>query len=118
MSKRLDYIDILKGFSILCITFLHFEAGVLPLGLLLLAIVVEKWHIMRFFTYWGRNSLVLMVTHYSIVMVLCQIFDKYVMGGSEFVGWRTIVYFVATVLLTYPIVWFFNNKARFMLGRR
>ena len=30
MNKRLDYIDILKGFAILCITFLHFEAGVLP----------------------------------------------------------------------------------------
>ena len=30
MNKRLDYIDILKGLSILCITFLHFEAGVIP----------------------------------------------------------------------------------------
>ena len=30
MNKRFEYIDILKGFAILCITFLHFEAGVLP----------------------------------------------------------------------------------------
>lgn len=30
MSKRLDYIDATKGVAILCITFLHFEQGVIP----------------------------------------------------------------------------------------
>ena len=118
---------VIIGLSIYFSSFSHLELGVIlhfvpsvlgPLGLLLLASVVERWHIMQFFAYWGRNSLVLMVTHYSIVLVLCQIFDKYVMGCGEFVGWRTIVYFVVTVLLTYPLVWLFNNKARFMLGRR
>lgn len=115
------------GLSIYFASFSNLDLGVVtyflpsvlgPLGLLLFAVVVERWHIMQFFTYWGRNSLVLMVTHYSIVMVLCQIFDKYVLGCSEFIGWRTIVYFVVTVLLTYPLVWFFNNKVRFMLGKR
>ena len=126
LSKRvlLMVALVIIGLSIYFASFSKLSLGVVayflpsvlgPLGLLLLAIVVEKWHIMRFFTYWGRNSLVLMVTHYSIVMVLCQIFDKYVLGCNEFVGWRTIVYFVVTVLLTYPIVWFFNNKSRFML---
>ena len=129
LSKRvlLMVALVIIGLSIYFASFSKLSLGVVayflpsvlgPLGLLLLAIVVEKWHIMRFFTYWGRNSLVLMVTHYSIVMVLCQIFDKYVLECNEFVGWRTIVYFVVTVLLTYPLVWFFNNKARFMLGRR
>lgn len=30
MTKRLDYIDATKGVAILCITFLHFEKGVIP----------------------------------------------------------------------------------------
>lgn len=30
MQKRLDYIDATKGVAILCITFLHFEQGVIP----------------------------------------------------------------------------------------
>ena len=30
MNKRLDYIDATKGIAILCITFLHFEKGVIP----------------------------------------------------------------------------------------
>ena len=30
MTKRLDYIDATKGVAIQCITFLHFEKGVIP----------------------------------------------------------------------------------------
>lgn len=89
-----------------------------PLGWMLVAKMLEGGRMMRFFAYWGRNSLVLMATHYSIVLVLCQIVDRYCFGCDEFVGWRTIVYFVVAVVLTYPLVWFFNNKARFMLGRK
>lgn len=118
---------VIVGLSIYFSSFSHLNLGVIscfvpsvlgPLGLLLLASVVERWSIMQFFAYWGRNSLVLMVTHYSIVLVLCQIFDKYVMGCGEFVGCRTIVYFVITILLTYPLVWFFSSRAGFMLGQK
>ena len=89
-----------------------------PLGWMLVAKMLEGGRVMQIFAYWGRNSLVLMATHYSIVLVLCQIVDRYCFGCDEFVGWRTIVYFVVAVVLTYPLVWFFNNKARFMLGRK
>ena len=88
-----------------------------PLGWMLVAKMLERGRVMQFFSYWGRNSLVLMATHYSILLVLCKIVDEYYFGCTEFIGWRTIVYFVVTVILTYPLVWFFNNKARFMLGR-
>lgn len=118
---------VIIGLSIYFSSFSYLNLGVIsyfvpsvlgPLGLLLLASVIERRCIMQFFAYWGRNSLVLMVTHYSIVLVLCQIFDKYVMGCDEFVGCRTIVYFVITILLTYPLVWFFSNRAGFMLGKK
>jgi len=85
MNKRLDYIDILKGLSILCITFLHFEAGVIPLWL-------NVW--------------------IGMFMVSAFYFTSgWVMGLKD-------DKMSVTVLLTYPLVWLFNNKARFMLGRR
>lgn len=97
----------------------HFLPSVLgPLGLLLLAKVVERWRVMQFFVYWGCNSMVLMIAHESFFHRLSKIFDKYVLGYDVFWGERTLVYFVVTVLLCYPIVCFFNNRARFMLGKK
>ena len=72
----------------------------------------------RFFTYWGVNSLILMCTHFSITMEVLMAFDKHVLHRPIFEGSRTIIYFVICVLLTYPLVWLFNGKLRFMLGRK
>lgn len=72
----------------------------------------------RFFTYWGVNSLILMCTHFSITMEILMAFDRHILHHPIFVGPRTIIYFVVCILLTYPLVWLFNGKLRFMLGRR
>ena len=72
----------------------------------------------RFFTYWGVNSLILMCTHFSITMEVLMAFDKYILHHPVFEGPRTIIYFVICILLTYPLVWLFNGKLRFMLGKR
>lgn len=118
---------VIIGLSIYFSSFSHLNLGVIsyfvpsvlgPLGLLLLASVVERRRIMQFFIFWGRNSLALMLTHESFLHELSKIFDKYVLGFDILWGERTLVYFVVTILLSYPIVWFFNNRARFMLGRK
>lgn len=44
-----------------------------PLGWILLAKSIQDWRILEFFNYWGINSLNLMVTHYSIVLVVFTI---------------------------------------------
>ena len=72
----------------------------------------------RFFTYWGANSLILMCTHFSITMEILMAFDKQILHHPVFEGPRTIVYFAICILLTYPFVWLFNGKLKFMLGRK
>ena len=72
----------------------------------------------RFFTYWGVNSLILMCTHFSIIQVLLTTFDKHVLNHPTFEGYRTILYFVICVILTYPLVYLFNGKLKFMLGKK
>ena len=72
----------------------------------------------KFFAYWGVNSLILMCTHFSITMEVLMAFDKYILHHPVFEGPRTIIYFVICILLTYPLVWLFNGKLRFMLGKK
>lgn len=80
--------------------------------------VLAKGFITSFFTYWGVNSLILMCTHFSITMEILMAFDRCILHHTTFEGPRTIIYFVICVLLTYPLVWLFNGKLRFMLGRK
>lgn len=80
--------------------------------------VFTKGIITRFFTYWGVNSLILMCTHFSITMEILIAFDKLVLHHPVFAGPRTIIYFVICIILTYPMVWLFNGKLRFMLGKK
>ena len=80
--------------------------------------VFTKGIITRFFTYWGVNSLILMCTHFSITMEILMAFDKYVLHHPVFTGPRTIIYFVICILMTYPLVYLFNGKLRFMLGKK
>ena len=72
----------------------------------------------KFFAYWGVNSLILMCTHFSITMEVLMAFDKYILHHPVFEGPKTIIYFVICILLTYPLVWLFNGKLRFMLGKK
>lgn len=80
--------------------------------------VFTKNIITGFFTYWGVNSLILMCTHFSITMEILMAFDKYMLHHPIFEGPRTVIYFVICIILTYPLVWLFNGKLRFMLGRK
>lgn len=71
----------------------------------------------RFFIYWGVNSLVLMCTHYSITEEVFKIFNVKVLHQG-FNGWITILYFILTIILTYPLVNLFNGRLKFMLGKK
>lgn len=83
----------------------------------LFAICKNNNYINRFFIYWGVNSLVLMCTHYSITEEIFKIFNANVLH-KEFNGWITILYFILTIILTYPMVTLFNGKLKFMLGKK
>lgn len=79
-----------------------------PLGFILLFKGVQSWKLWNYFDYWGRNSLSLMVTHYSIVQVLIVIFIEKVLH-LPFDGWITIYAFVASMPVQYLITQALNR---------
>lgn len=87
-----------------------------PLGWLLLAKSIQRWRIMTFFNYWGLNSLNLMVTHYSIIMVF---FTIVIENGlhQHFSGWITIICFILSMPIQYLLVPLINKYAKFTLGK-
>lgn len=96
-----------------------FISNILPeIGLIGIFVLIAQSYTGRFFSYWGRNSLIMMCTHFSIVMEIIMVFDKIIMGHPDFYGWSTIYYFIVAVLATYPLVWLFNSKLSFMLGKK
>lgn len=87
-----------------------------PLGLLLLSIPLSRLKQSHFFTYWGKNSIVLMGMHYSILQVICAYISTHYLH-LPFENLTAILFFIITIICTYPIVWLFNSKLPFMLGK-
>lgn len=95
-----------------------FISNILPvIGFMGIFVLISRSWIGSFFKYWGKNSLILMCTHFSITMELFMAFDIYVLHHREFSGPRTIIYFIICIILTYPIVILFNRRLNFMLGK-
>ena len=88
------------------------------IAFLCLFAVFTKGIITRFFTFWGVNSLILMCTHFSITMEILMAFDRCILHHTTFEGPRTIIYFAICILTTYPLVYLFNGKLKFMLGKK
>lgn len=87
-----------------------------PLGWLLLAKSVQEWKFLDIFNYWGINSLNLMVTHYSITLVLFTIVIENVLK-QPFYGWITIICFILSMPIQYLLVPLINKYAKFTLGK-
>lgn len=87
-----------------------------PLGWLLLAKTFQNSKLLNYLNFWGLNSLSLMVTHYSIIMVLFiiiveRVFDK------PFNGWITIICFLLSLPVQYLLVIVINRYAKFTIGK-
>lgn len=102
---RLYYVN-----ELICQTFPVF-------GFMCLFAILPANPVSGFFIYWGRNSLILMCTHFSITEEIFKIFDRVVLHHESFSGISTLVYFALAVLLTYPMVRLFHHKLGFMLGK-
>ncbi len=97
----------------------NFLSNSLPaVGMMCVFVLVGHTAFGRFFSYWGRNSLVMMCLHFSILYEICLTIDKYVFHHDHFTGWNTVVYFIVSVLVMYPLVTLFEGKLSFMLGRQ
>ena len=87
-----------------------------PLGWLLLVKSIQDLKILDFFNYWGLNSLNLMVTHYSIVLVLFTIIVEKGFG-IPFEGAVTLICFVVSLPIQYLLVRVIDKYAKFTLGK-
>ncbi len=88
-----------------------------PIGILLLSKAVERSRLADYFNYWGRNSLALMVSHYSIVLVLCEMLNKYLTNEPHIHGYPAFAWFVVVMLIEYFICEFITRKIPMTLGK-
>lgn len=88
-----------------------------PFGLLLLCMEMERFRICSLFSYFGRNSLIVMVTHYTILQELCVLLNRHWTGDDALHGKKALIFFAIALLLEVPLIQLINGKAKFLLGR-
>lgn len=87
-----------------------------PLGLIYLFKSVEKYALFAYLNYWGQNSLNLMLTHYSITLVIVRIlFDNIL--HTPFVGRITLIAFICSLPVQHLFVYLVNRFAIQTLGK-
>ncbi len=80
--------------------------------------LISKINILKkFLSFWGRNSLILMLTHYSIILVVCDIINQFLLYNTNFKGGITLVFFFLTLIIEYPIIFLMNKHCKFILGK-
>lgn len=89
-----------------------------PIGLILIIMTIETSPILKFFHYWGRNSMALMVTHFSILLVLCDISVRIIWGHPMNGGWIALSLFGITMVLEYFIAEWLSRYYPKILGIR
>lgn len=89
-----------------------------PIGLILIIIVLETSPLLRYFNYWGRNSMALMVTHFSILIVLCDIVVRLIWGHPMRGGWIALSLFGLTMIIEYFLAEWLSRKYPKILGIR
>lgn len=88
-----------------------------PIGIMLVTMVIQQWKIMEYFDYWGRYSLALMVTHYSLIQVLCEITNHALFSQPKLNGVPALGFFLLTMIIEYFIAEFLYRKAPALLGK-
>lgn len=88
-----------------------------PLGIFFL-LMGFKWNcfITNYWGYWGRNSIILMAVHYSILMEFI-IWIYTLLFETPPYGWSTLVCFALIMLIQYPIAEFINKRCKYIIGQ-
>ncbi len=66
----------------------------------------------RLLEYWGRNSLVILGTHQSILLVLHSLL------GKDYSLYVAILLFLIIMLIEYPVIEGINRWTPFLIGKR
>lgn len=65
----------------------------------------------------GKNSLIIMATHFGILLQLAFVFDKFIMKHATYSGAYTLIYFAIAVILQALIIRLINSKFKFIIGK-
>lgn len=88
-----------------------------PIGILFLSMGIEKMRVTDYLNYWGRNSMALMVTHYSFLMVGCDIVNRVFFHEPKITGYSSFIYFFMIMIFEYYITEFLLKKYPFLFGK-
>lgn len=125
LASRSRWLLIITGCLILalgwyCSFLLPFNAGILypwlaphiiPAGFVVLFMALETSPLLRFFDYWGRNSMALMVTHMSILLVISDIVTLKLTGHKTAgAGWLSFATFCVIMAIEYFIAEWLRHR--------
>ena len=88
------------------------------LGILMLSTLIEKTPASRIWQYFGRNSLIIMATHYSIIQVGCELINKHYTGNSQLSGLSALYWFAGSLILEIPVIWLIDRHLPFLVGKK
>ena len=87
------------------ITSFGFLTGYLgPIGWLCIAKALQEISIFKFLEYCGRNSLIIMALHFSIIQQVCIIINYHLTGEPSLSGWLSIGYFIISIVILIPCI--------------
>ena len=87
------------------------------IGVLLFFRSIETVQVVsRPLVYCGKNSLVIMTMHWALFTIALSV-DKNLLLHETYSGFRTIVYFLISVILLIGIIELINRKLSFIIGR-
>lgn len=75
-----------------------------PIGWLFIVKGVQKLLSLRFLEYCGRNSLIIMGLHFSIIQQICILINRQYTGQEGLSGWSSLFYFVGSVIVLIPCI--------------
>ena len=84
----------------------------LPYGVLLVIYSIINYVNNNLLLFFGKNSLIVMLTHYSFLLPIFTI-----VNGGELHGIYSIVYFGITVILEIPIIIIINKHFKYLIGK-
>ena len=88
------------------------------LGIIMLSTIISHLPTAKIWEYFGRNSLIVMATHYSIIQVGCELINKHYTGNSQLGGVSALYWFAGSLVLEIPVIWLINRHLPFLIGKK
>lgn len=90
-----------------------------PFGIILFVKYIQNARCLDYLNFWGKHSLGLMVTHYSLLLPICVIIQNYIYHTEalRLHGWISIFCFFSIMILEYYLVLYIEKKYPKLIGK-